>query len=54
MRAHTFDVENIVSEAKDIADASTTSEITITIICMYHVTVSCFFEAFLIVQVMVP
>ena len=29
MRANTFDVENIVSEGKDISDASITSEFTI-------------------------
>ena len=30
MRADTFDVENIVSDGKDISDASITSEFTIT------------------------
>ena len=30
MRANTLDVENVVSDGKDISDASTTSEITIT------------------------
>ena len=30
MRANTFDVENIVSDGKDISDASITSEFTIT------------------------
>ena len=32
MRANTFDVENTVSDGKDISDASITSEFTITIV----------------------